>query len=65
MRYLFVAEGLLDVALVDELDDARVLREDADYRDEFSQLGASHSKRAAEQMLARVSELLKEWKEPP
>ena len=54
----------MDVALVDELDDARVLREDADYRDEFSQLGADHSVRAAEQLLARVSELLADWEEP-
>ena len=54
----------MDRALVDELDDARVLREDADYRAVFSPEGASHSLQAAEALLACVSELLSDWEEP-
>jgi uncharacterized protein (UPF0332 family) len=58
MRHLFVATGILDVALIDSLDDVRALREDADYRTEFSPVGAEHSLNAAEQLVARASELL-------
>jgi hypothetical protein len=64
MRYLFVSQGLVDQALVDELDDARVLREDADYRATFSQISANHSLQVARQMLERVGDLLKDWKDP-
>lgn len=63
MRYLFVVQSLLDEELVDDMDDARVLREDADYRAEFSQAGASHNVRAASLLIARAGELLADDKE--
>lgn len=64
MRHLFVGRGMLDAALIDDLDDARALRQDADYRAEFSQAGASHNVNAARRLLARVSELLVGWDDP-
>ena len=60
-RHLFVARGILDDALIDDLDDARTLREDADYRAEFSQGSAEHSVKAARRLIARISELLAGW----
>jgi uncharacterized protein (UPF0332 family) len=58
MRYLFVADGVLDQGLIDDMDDARALREDADYRAEFSQAGAHHNIQAARLLAARAGELL-------
>jgi uncharacterized protein (UPF0332 family) len=58
MRHLFVAKGMLDAALIDGLDDVRALREDADYRIEFSPGGAEHSLSAARRLIARTGELL-------
>jgi len=54
---------LLDVKLVDALDDARVLREDADYRTDFSEVGARHGLEHARQWLEQVDRLLQIWKE--
>jgi len=64
MRYLFVSQGVLDEALIDERDESRVLREDADYRDTFSEMGASHCLGVAQRMLSRASELLSDWEDP-
>jgi len=58
MRHLFVNEGVLNEALVDDMDDARALREDADYRSEFSQAGAHHNLESAREMVEQVTELL-------
>lgn len=59
MRHLFVAQGVVPEKMVDDLDDARVLREDADYRAEFSQAGAHHALEAARRLVSRVGELLR------
>ena len=64
IRHLFVSQGLLDVKLIDDMDDARALREDADYRAEFSQAGAHHNLEAARRLIDQASELLAEWEEP-
>jgi uncharacterized protein (UPF0332 family) len=64
MRHLFVDKGLLDERVVDDLDDARALREDADYRTEFTEGGARHNLEAARRFIARVAELLSGWQEP-
>ena len=61
MRHLFVAEEVLAPALIDDMDDARALREDADYRAEFSQAGAEHNVGAARRLVARANELLSGW----
>jgi len=61
MRHLFVDEGLLDEALIDDMDDARALREDADYRAEFSEAGARHGLEAANRLVARATEILSDW----
>jgi len=64
MRHLFVSQGVLHERLVDDMDDARALREDADYRAEFSATGAEHNLSAAKDLIGRVSELLAKWEEP-
>jgi len=43
MRHLFVNKGGLDGTLIDDMDDARALREEADYRAGFSDAGARHN----------------------
>ena len=58
MRHLFVAKGILEAVLIDGLDDVRALREDADYRTEFSPIGAEHSVNVARQLVDRAGELL-------
>jgi uncharacterized protein (UPF0332 family) len=65
MRHLFVSQGVLDERLIDDMDDARALREDADYRAEFSAAGARHNLNAARRLVDRVSELLAEWEAQP
>lgn len=63
MRHLFVADGALDQGMIDDLDDARTLREDADYRAEFSEASASYNLQAARRMLTRANELLADHQE--
>lgn len=58
MRHLFVGAGVLDGKLIDDLDDARALREEADYRTEFSSAGARHNLEAARRLVSRAGELL-------
>ncbi len=65
MRHLFVGQGVLDERLINDMDDARALREDADHRAEFSAAGARHNLTAAKCLIARTSELLADWEEPP
>lgn len=65
MRHLFVSQGVLDERLIDDMDDARSLREDADYRAEFSAAGARHNLNAARRLVDRVSELLAGWEALP
>jgi len=65
MRFLFVHQGLLDEKLVDALDDARALREDADYRTDFSEVGARHNLNHARQWLEQVERLLQKPPRPP
>jgi len=61
MRALFVQSGQLDESLVVDLEDARVMREDADYRRDFSEQGAQHNHDAAVRFLARAAAILEEW----
>lgn len=62
LREFFVRQGTLADALVVELEDARSLREDADYRASFSEAGARQSLKAARRFLTRARELAAEWK---
>jgi len=63
MRHLFVSQRMLDEKLIDALDDARALREDADYRTEFSEDGARHGLNNARQLVEQAGRLLQNWKE--
>lgn len=64
IRHLFVNEGMLSETLIDNMDDARALREEADYRSEFSQAGARHNLDSARRLIEQVGELLAGWEEP-
>ena len=63
IRHLFVSKGALSETLVDDMDDARALREDADYRAKFSPASAQHNLKAARGLVGRVGELLAGWNE--
>jgi len=63
IRYLFVSKGALSETLIDDMDDARALREDADYRAKFSPSSAQHNLKAARGLVDRVGELLAGWNE--
>ncbi len=63
MRHLFVSRGVLSEQVVDDLDDARALREDADYRTEFSEAGARHNLTAAKKLVEQADMLLAGWEE--
>lgn len=63
MRRLFVGQRLLEERLIDALDDARALREDADYRTEFSEMGAQHGLNSARELVNAADRLLANWKE--
>ena len=65
MRHLFVSKGALDGTLIDDMDDARALREEADYRAKFSPTSAQHNLKAARGMVDRVSEILTSWDKKP
>ena len=65
IRHLFVSEGVLSETLINNMDDARALREEADYRSEFSQAGARHNLDSARRLIEQVGELLAGWEEPP
>lgn len=59
---LYVRAGKLEAELLSEFEDARALREQADYRGSFSQSAAEESVRSAERFLARAKELIVESK---
>lgn len=61
MRHLFVSKGSLSRTLIDDMDDARALREDADYRAKFSPASTQHNLEAARGLVDRVGELLAGW----
>ena len=61
MHHLFASQKLMDEALIEALDDVRALREDADYRTEFSETGAQHALNGASLFLANAERLLEKW----
>ncbi len=61
MRHLFVSKGVLSETLIDDMDDARALREDADYRAKFSPVSAQYNLKSARRLADRVSALLADW----
>jgi len=64
MRHLFVSKGVLSETLIDDMDDARALREDADYRAKFSPASAQHNLQSARRLVDQVSEFLAGIKKP-
>ncbi len=58
LRALFVSEGLLSVGFIEALQNAKVLRENADYENEFSKESARALLDKAKELLNRSWELL-------
>ncbi len=58
LRALFVEKGKLDVEFVEAFDNARMLRENADYRTRFSKSGAKLVLEKAEEFLKKAQEIL-------
>lgn len=58
MRAIFVARGVLEVRLVEAFQTAKILRENADYENEFSKQSASGLVEKAEQFFVRAQEIL-------
>ena len=58
VKALFVAERLLDVELVEELQLAKTLRENADYDNEFSKASAQSLLKKAQQWVERSKKIL-------
>ena len=57
LRELYVLPGRLDEAVLAELEDARALREEADYRGSFSETAARQSIIAAQRFLGYADQL--------
>jgi len=58
LRTFFVEERLLDVSLVEAIQTAKVLRENADYENEFSKESAQSLLDKANKLLCRSKEIL-------
>jgi len=58
LKTLFVAEKLLDVRLIEAMQMAKTLRENADYENEFSKSSADALVKKAHSFLKRTEELL-------
>jgi len=57
LRELYVRPGRLDEAVLTEFEDARALREEADYRGSFSETAARQSVRAAQRFVKYATQL--------
>lgn len=60
IRTLFVEEKLFELRLVEDFRMAIVLRENADYQNDFSQAGAQKVLKSAEEFLEKAKELVGE-----
>jgi uncharacterized protein (UPF0332 family) len=60
IQALYVEKRLLPLRVVEGLKKAKTLRENADYYDEWSELGATTILKLAEELLDRCEEVLKE-----
>lgn len=58
IKALFVAEGLLDIRLVEAIQTAKTLRENADYESEFSKTSAQGLLDKTEELLEKTNEIL-------
>ena len=58
LRELYVRPGQLDAEVLTEFDDARALREEADYRGSFSETAARQSVRAAQRFVGYAAKLM-------
>lgn len=59
IRALYLENGLLDYSLVEALQKAKTLREEADYYGEFTKENAGYLVEKAEEFLEKTKEILK------
>lgn len=62
IRSLYVEKGLFGYWLAEALQQAKILREGADYYSEFSKIGAEKLLEKAEELLGKVKEILEKKK---
>ena len=60
LRELYVRSGKLDERMLMEVEDARALREEADYRGAFTETAANHSIQVAKQFVEITATLISE-----
>lgn len=58
MQALFVDKGILDQKYVDGLDTTMLLRETADYKNDFSKEGAETAIENAKEFLVKAKEII-------
>lgn len=58
LRHFYVETGKLPVYFIEALEKGKALREDADYYDDWSQIGAEQALNLAEEFLNKVKELV-------
>jgi uncharacterized protein (UPF0332 family) len=59
LRHLYVENGQLSFHFIEILQKGKALREDADYYDDWSKVGASEMLKFAEEFLNKVKEIIK------
>ena len=60
LKHLYVDPGKLPVYFIEALQKGKALREDADYYDDWSQIGSEETLKLAEEFLNKAKELIKE-----
>ena len=60
LRHLYVMTGKLPSYFVEALQKGKALREDADYYDDWSEIGSSEMLKLAEEFLTKVKELVQD-----
>ena len=59
IRVLYIEDGLLNYTLIEALQKAKILREEADYYGEFTKDNADYLTEKAEEFLKKTKEILK------
>ncbi|MFH1305161.1 MAG: HEPN domain-containing protein [Candidatus Omnitrophota bacterium] len=58
LKHLYVTPGILPIHFVDVLQKGKALREDADYYDDWSEVGAEESLKLAEDLISKVKNVI-------
>ena len=63
LKHLYVDTGKMPAYFVEALQKGKALREDADYYDDWSELGSGEMLKLAEEFLTKTKELTNETRE--